>query len=103
MSKDQTATLEAAIAAMERGNHRDAIALLLVLLAEGPRARLGLRQEAVVRALLTQCLVQVQELDGATEQGKAALDIAEQSNDRDTIHRCMALLASLRILTEGRL
>jgi thioredoxin-like negative regulator of GroEL len=100
MSNRVDPRIDAAVGAMERGAHQDAAALLIGLLGGGPSTD---QREALVRALLAQTFVQLDELDGALEQARAALAAAQSTADRDTIHRCMALLASVELIREGRL
>jgi hypothetical protein len=59
--------------------------------------------EALARALLAQALFHTGDPVAAADQATTALRLAESTGDRDTIHRCMALAESLRIIQGGRL
>lgn len=101
MSARVAPQLDAAVTAMEAGAHREAAALLIARLGSGAVA--SEEEGVLVRALLAQSFVQLGELDGARDQARAALALAERTDDRDTIHRCMALLASIELIDGGRL
>jgi hypothetical protein len=89
--------LESATAAMEVEEWPGAIALLVSALAEldGRDEHLA---EATTRMLLAQSLASAGSLPDALQQVADAQSAAERADDRDLIHRCMALAASLRVL-----
>lgn len=91
---------DAAVEVLEAGQHTEGMHLLLGLIAEAQAGSFH-RLEALSRALLTQALMQTGQEDEALEQVEAAFAAAEQSNDRDTIHRCMALRHTVQVLTRG--
>lgn len=89
--------LETAATAMEAREWPGAISLLVGALAEidggdQPSA------EAMTRMLLAQSFASVGSLRDAMSQVADALEAAERSEDRDLIHRCIALRASLSVL-----
>ena len=96
--------LEGAVEQMEAQRWTDAAALLLGLLA-GVRADRPAdgRLEPVASALLAQVFAELGDLDGARRQAAEAVAAAGRCGDRDTVHRCLALLASLDLLDHGRL
>lgn len=89
---------DAAVEILEAEQHAEGMHLLLGLIAEAEAGDFH-RLEALSRALLTQSLMQTGQEDEALAQADAAFAAAEQSNDRDTIHRCMALRHTVRVLT----
>jgi hypothetical protein len=92
------ARFEAAIEVLERGSWTEGMALLMGIISESSAAG-NHRQEALARALLCQALVQTDQLPEAQAQAESAFRAAELSNHRDTIHRCMALRHTLRVLS----
>jgi thioredoxin-like negative regulator of GroEL len=95
------ALVASAAEAMEQEDWTGAMALLVALLGELEPGQEAL--EATSRALLAQCLVMTEDLAAARAQAQQAQRAAEQSGRRDVIHRCMALVASLNIMENGRL
>jgi Flp pilus assembly protein TadD len=96
------ARLESATERMEAGDFATAIGLLVPVLHDIEGASLE-SVEAMARSLLAQALASTDQLDGARDQIGKAMKVAHASGDRDVIHRCMALAASLRILGSTRL
>lgn len=93
--------ITAATQAMEAKQWRPAIALLVELL---PRLTPdSMSTESAVRVLLAQALHSSGETARALEQARAALTVAEQTNDRGLIWKCMALIASMEIIDASRL
>jgi hypothetical protein len=96
--------LEGAVELMEAGRWTDAAALLLGLLATARSdPATDPRLEPVAGALMAQVLAERGELDAARRQAAEAVAAAGRCGDRDTVHRCLALLASLDLLDHGRL
>lgn len=91
---------DAAVEALEAQDWTGGMNLLLGLIT-GARAAEDHRLEALSRALLTQCLMETGQEGEAIKQVEEAFAAAEQSNDRDTIHRCMALRHTVMVLTEN--
>lgn len=89
--------LESATTAMEAGEWPGAIALLVSALAEleGHEEHAA---EATTRMLLAQSLASAGRLADAIAQVAEAQMAAERADDRDLVHRCMALAASLHVL-----
>jgi len=92
------ARFEAAVEVLERGSWSEGMALLMGIITQSNAAGAH-RLEALARALLCQALVQTDQLSEAHAQAESAFRAAELSNDRDTIHRCMALRHTLRVLS----
>jgi hypothetical protein len=96
-----TEQITAAIEAMESQQWQPAIAILIRLLShvgqDGPHT------EAPVRLLLAQALHGSGEPERGLEQARAALSVAEQTDDRGLIWKCMAIITSMEIIDEGRL
>ncbi len=93
--------ITAATQAMEAKQWRPAIALLVELL---PRLTPdSMSTESAVRVLLAQALHSSGETTRALEQARAALTVAEQTDDRGLIWKCMALIASMEIIDASRL
>lgn len=93
--------ITAATEAMEAEQWRPAISLLVDLLSRLSPSSTGL--ESAVRVLLAQALHSSGESPRAMEQARAALALAEQTDDRGLIWKCMALIASMEIIDEARL
>ena len=93
-----TEQIAAAVEAMDRAEWTSAIALLIGLLpVDEPQV------ESTVRMLLAQALHTTGEEERARKQARQALTVAERTDDRGLIWKCMALLASMEIIDEGRL
>jgi len=97
-SPDLSARFEAAVEVLESGGWSEGMALLMNIITEANTSGAH-RLEALARALLCQALVQTDQLPEAHAQAESAFRAAELSNDRDTIHRCMALRHTLRVLS----
>lgn len=91
------ARLESVAEAMEAEDFPFAMGLLVGLLGELDGAGLP-SVEAKARAFLAQALASTGEMDAALDQAGRALAAAERTDHHDVIHRCMALLASLRFM-----
>ncbi len=91
---------DTAVEVLEREEWSEGMALLLGLIGDSEAG--GHHQlEALSRALLTQALMNTGQETEAVLQADAAFAAAEQSNDRGTIHRCMALRHTVKVLTEA--
>ncbi|MFT5681256.1 MAG: hypothetical protein ACI8RZ_002162 [Myxococcota bacterium] len=96
-----TEQINAAMEAMEAGQWSPAISLLVGLL---PHLTLDEAcTESAVRLLLAQSLHSSGEPGRALQQARTALSVAERTDDRGLIWKCMALIASMQIIDEGRL
>lgn len=94
--------LTAAIALVESGELPAARRLLVA--AEGAAGALDQPKAlALSLSLLAQLDGQEADLDGAIRRAGAALSAAARTDDRELIHRCMALESSLRLLKDGRI
>ena len=93
--------ITAATEAMEAKQWRPAISLLVDLLSR--LAPDSMSMESAVRVLLAQALHSSGETSRALEQARAALSVAEQTDDRGLIWKCMALIASMEIIDAARL
>ena len=93
--------INAAVEAMDNAQWESAISLLIRVLPASERS--GPRQESTVRILLAQAIHSDGDQDRAREQARKALQTAERTNDRGLIWKCMALLASMEIIEDGRL
>ncbi len=93
--------ITAATEAMEAEQWRTAISLLVELLSRLTPA--SETMESAVRVLLAQALHGSGESVRAMEQARAALVVAEKTNDRGLIWKCMALIASMEIIETAHL
>jgi hypothetical protein len=94
--------LSAAVGLVEAGELGAARSLLMA----AERAADALEQPralAVCLSLLAQLDGVDADLDGAIRRAGAALEAAARTDDRELIHRCMALESSLRLLKDGRI
>jgi len=96
------AALSAAAALAEDGAFHDAEHLLQAVLVASEHEQRR-RERALCHVLLAQIRAQLDDITGAQEQARLALNAARQTGDRDLNHRCMALLASLDTLWNPRL
>ena len=94
--------LSAAVALVEAGDVEAARGLLIPAEA----AAIALDQPkalAVCLSLMAQLHGADNELDGALTKARRALAAAARTDDRELIHRCMALESSLWLLKDGNL
>ena len=85
------ARLETAVSVLEAEDWSHGLSLLIGLVQDA-HVQGDHRMEALGRAMMAQTLLQAGQPVEAQKQAEAAFLSAKESNHRDTIHRCMALL-----------
>lgn len=96
-SGELVARLETAVSVLEAENWSEGLSLLIGLVQDA-QLQDDHRMQGLGRAMMAQALLQTGQPDQALQQAEAAFDAAKLSDHRDTIHRCMALLETVRLL-----